>query len=112
MLSFPSGGLQAMFEARGSCDSASPVFLHDDGDGITRCITQPARRWIPPLLRALEVISVQALRVLRVLGNTTAARVVATVGPEQEYFLVDRGYYEQRLYLIMSGRTLFGAAKR
>ncbi len=117
--SFPSGGLRATFEARGytAWDCTSPAFLRDDGDGLTLCIptvfysyTGEALDKKTPLLRSMEAVSLQALRVLRILGNTTARRVVATVGPEQEYFLVDRDYYEQRLDLILSGRTLFGAA--
>lgn len=117
--SFPSGGLRATFEARGytAWDCTSPAFLRDDGDGLTLCIptafysyTGEALDKKTPLLRSMEAVSLQALRVLKILGNTTATRVVATVGPEQEYFLVDRGYYEQRLDLILSGRTLFGAA--
>ena len=117
--SFPSGGLRATFEARGytAWDCTSPAFLRDDGEGLTLCIptafysyTGEALDKKTPLLRSMEAVSLQALRVLRILGNTTATRVVATVGPEQEYFLVDRDYYEQRLDLLLSGRTLFGAA--
>lgn len=117
--SFPSGGLRATFEARGytAWDCTSPAFLRDDGDGLTLCIptafysyTGEALDKKTPLLRSMEAVSLQALRVLRILGNTKATRVVATVGPEQEYFLVDRNYYEQRMDLILSGRTLFGAA--
>jgi len=117
--SFPSGGLRATFEARGytAWDCTSPAFLRDDGEGLTLCIptafysyTGEALDKKTPLLRSMEAVSVQALRVLRILGNTTATRVVATVGPEQEYFLVDRDFYEQRLDLLLSGRTLFGAA--
>ena len=117
--SFPSGGLRATFEARGytAWDCTSPAFLRDDGDGLTLCIptafysyTGEALDKKTPLLRSMEAVSIQALRVLRILGNTTATRVVATVGPEQEYFLVDRDFYEQRLDLLLSGRTLFGAA--
>ena len=116
--SFPSGGLRATFEARGytAWDCTSPAFLRDDGDGLTLCIptafysyTGEALDKKTPLLRSMEAISLQAIRLLRVLGNTTATRVVSSVGPEQEYFLVDRDYYEQRLDLIMTGRTLFGA---
>ncbi|MFZ3114430.1 MAG: glutamine synthetase III [Syntrophales bacterium] len=116
--SFPSGGLRATFEARGytAWDCTSPAFLRDDGDGLTLCIptafysyTGEALDKKTPLLRSMQAISAQALRVLRILGNTTATRVVATVGPEQEYFLVERDYYEQRLDLLLSGRTLFGA---
>jgi glutamine synthetase len=117
--SFPSGGLRATFEARGytAWDCTSPAFLRDDGGGLTLCIptafysyTGEALDKKTPLLRSMEAVSQQALRVLRILGNTTATRVVATVGPEQEYFLVDRDFYEQRLDLLLSGRTLFGAA--
>ena len=117
--SFPSGGLRATFEARGytAWDCTSPAFLRDDGNGLTLCIptvfysyTGEALDKKTPLLRSMEAVSKEALRVLKILGNTTATRVVATVGPEQEYFLVDRDYYEQRLDLLLSGRTLFGAA--
>jgi len=117
--SFPSGGLRATFEARGytAWDCTSPAFLRNDGDGLTLCIptafysyTGEALDKKTPLLRSMEAVSVQALRVLKIFGNTAATRVVATVGPEQEYFLVDRDFYEQRLDLLLSGRTLFGAA--
>ncbi len=117
--SFPSGGLRATFEARGytAWDCTSPAFLRNDGDGLTLCIptafysyTGEALDKKTPLLRSMGAVSTQALRVLRILGNTKATRVTASVGPEQEYFLVDRDYYEQRLDLITSGRTLFGAA--
>lgn len=116
--SFPSGGLRATFEARGytAWDCTSPAFLHNDGDGLTLCIptafysyTGEALDKKTPLLRSMEAISCQALRILRIFGNTTATRVLSTVGPEQEYFLVDRSFYEERLDLILSGRTLFGA---
>ncbi|MCG6533157.1 MAG: glutamine synthetase III [Syntrophales bacterium LBB04] len=117
--SFPSGGLRATFEARGytAWDCTSPAFLRDDGDGLTLCIptafysyTGEALDKKTPLLRSMEAVSQQALRVLKIFGNNTATRVVATVGPEQEYFLVDRDFYEQRLDLLLTGRTLFGAA--
>lgn len=116
--SFPSGGIRATFEARGytAWDCTSPAFLKDDGEGLTLCLptafysyTGEALDKKTPLLRSMEAVSEQAIRVLRVLGNTSATRVVATVGPEQEYFLVDRSFFEQRLDLMMSGRTLFGA---
>ena len=117
--SFPSGGLRATFEARGytAWDCTSPAFLKEDGSGnVTLCIptafcsyTGEALDKKTPLLRSMEAVSKQALRVLRALGNTTSKRVLSTVGPEQEYFLVDKKFFEQRLDLIVSGRTLFGA---
>jgi glutamine synthetase len=117
--SFPSGGLRATFEARGytAWDCTSPAFLKEDASGdVTLCIptafcsyTGEALDKKTPLLRSMEAISKQALRVLKVLGNTTSKRVTATVGPEQEYFLIDKKYYDARLDLISAGRTLFGA---
>ncbi len=112
--SFPSGGLRATFEARGytAWDCTSPAFLKDD----TLCIptafcsyTGVALDKKTPLLRSMEVISKQAMRVLKLFGNTTATRVITTVGPEQEYFLVDKAMYDKRKDLIFTGRTLFGA---
>jgi len=117
--SFPSGGIRATFEARGytAWDATSPAFLKEDSAGnVTLCIPTAFCSWTgealdkkTPLLRSMEAVSAQALRVLRALGNKTSQRVTATVGPEQEYFLVDKEYYDQRLDLITSGRTLFGA---
>ncbi|MDR1453106.1 MAG: glutamine synthetase III [Candidatus Margulisbacteria bacterium] len=117
--SFPSGGLRATFEARGytAWDCTSPVFLKTDAAGdVTLCIptafcsyTGHALDKKTPLLRSMNAVSKQALRVLRTFGNKTAVSVLATVGPEQEYFLVDKKYYLERLDLIMAGRTLFGA---
>ncbi len=117
--SFPSGGLRATFEARGytAWDCTSPAFLKEDGAGnVTLCIPTAfcsyngeALDKKTPLLRSMDVVSRQAMRVLRALGNSTARRVYATVGPEQEYFLVDKNLYAQRLDLICTGRTLFGA---
>ncbi len=117
--SFPSGGLRATFEARGytAWDATSPAFIKEDTEGNSTLYiptafysyTGEALDKKTPLLRSMEVVSKQALRVLRALGNTTSKKVTATVGPEQEYFLVDQEYYEQRLDLITSGRTLFGA---
>jgi glutamine synthetase len=117
--SFPSGGLRATFEARGytAWDCTSPAFLKEDGSGnVTLCIptafcsyTGEALDKKTPLLRSMEAVSKQAIRVLKALGNKTASRVTATVGPEQEYFLIDKKYYDQRLDLITSGRTLFGS---
>ncbi len=117
--SFPSGGLRATFEARGytAWDCTSPAFLKEDAVGnVTFCIptafcsyTGEALDKKTPLLRSMEAVSKQSLRVLRALGNKTANRVTATVGPEQEYFLIDKKYYDQRLDLITCGRTLFGS---
>ena len=116
--SFPSGGLRATFEARGytAWDITSPVFLKEDATGVILCIptafcsyTGEALDKKTPLLRSMEAISEQALRIVRLFGNDTAARVVASVGAEQEYFLVDREKYLQREDLIFAGRTLFGA---
>ncbi|MCI8433323.1 MAG: glutamine synthetase type III [Lachnospiraceae bacterium] len=116
--SFPSGGLRATFEARGytAWDITSPVFLKEDATGVILCIptafcsyTGEALDKKTPLLRSMEAISEQALRIVRLFGNETAARVVASVGAEQEYFLVDREKYLQREDLIFAGRTLFGA---
>ncbi|MFC1652201.1 glutamine synthetase III [Planctomycetota bacterium] len=116
--SFPSGGLRATFEARGytAWDCTSPVFVKEDGTNITLYIpsafcsyTGEALDKKTPLLRSMDALSKQALRVLRALGNTTSERVTATAGPEQEYFLIDRSFYEQRLDLLLAGRSLFGA---
>jgi len=117
--SFPSGGLRATFEARGytAWDCTSPAFLKEDGVGnVTLCIptafysyTGEALDKKTPLLRSMKVVSQQALRVLRALGDTTATRVIATVGPEQEYFLVEKEHYLKRLDLMTCGRSLFGA---
>ncbi|MBN2398158.1 MAG: glutamine synthetase III [Deltaproteobacteria bacterium] len=117
--SFPSGGLRATFEARGytAWDCTSPAFLKTDESGNVT-LTIPTAFYSyhgealdkkTPLLRSMVAVSKQALRVLRALGNTTATRVVSTVGPEQEYFLVDKDFYMQRLDLMLTGRTLFGA---
>jgi len=117
--SFPSGGLRATFEARGytAWDATSPAFLKKDAAGnVTLCIPSvfysyngEALDKKTPLLRSMDAVSKQAMRVLRAMGNTTSSRVVATVGPEQEYFLVDKELYTERLDLISCGRTLFGA---
>ena len=112
--SFPSGGLRATFEARGytSWDPTSYAFIKDG----TLCVPcafysygGEALDKKTPLLRSVEVINEQAMRIVRLFGNTTAKRVNVTVGPEQEYFLVDRELYEKRKDLIFTGRTLFGA---
>ncbi len=116
--SFPSGGLRATFEARGYTvwDITSPAFLKESGAGITLCIptafcsyTGEALDKKTPLLRSMEVISEQALRIVKLFGNTTAKKVIPSVGAEQEYFLVDKDKYLQRKDLIFAGRTLFGA---
>jgi glutamine synthetase len=116
--SFPSGGLRATFEARGytAWDCTSPAFLKEEADAITLCIptafcsyTGEALDKKTPLLRSMEALSTQALRILRLFGNQTATRVTSTVGPEQEYFLVDKSFFLDRLDLMMAGRTLFGA---
>ena len=116
--SFPSGGLRATFEARGytAWDCTSPAFVRKDAAGAVLCIptafcsyTGEALDQKTPLLRSMEAINEQALRLLRLFGNTTSKRVTPSVGPEQEYFLVDREKYLQRKDLIFTGRTLFGA---
>ncbi len=116
--SFPSGGLRATFEARGytAWDCTSPVFVKEDGHNITLYIpcafcsyTGEALDKKTPLLRSMEALDRQATRLLRLLGNTSCKHVTATLGPEQEYFLVDRSFYEKRMDLVLTGRTLFGA---
>ncbi len=116
--SFPSGGLRATFEARGytAWDCTSPVFVKEDGSNVTLYIpsafcsyTGEALDKKTPLLRSMDALGKQAMRVLRALGNTTSQCVKSTAGPEQEYFLIDRSFYEQRLDLILAGRSLFGA---
>lgn len=112
--SFPSGGLRATFEARGytAWDCTSPAFVKDNTLYIPTAFCSYTGEVLDkktPLLRSMEALSVQALRVLKVFGNTTASRVITTVGPEQEYFLVDKETHDQRKDLIYTGRTLFGA---
>ena len=116
--SFPSGGLRATFEARGYTvwDCTSPAFVRQDAAGATLCIptafcsyTGEALDQKTPLLRSMEAINTQALRLLRLFGNTTSKKVTPSVGPEQEYFLVDAEKFEERKDLIYTGRTLFGA---
>lgn len=116
--SFPSGGLRATFEARGytAWDITSPAFLKESGCGTILCIptafcsyTGEALDKKTPLLRSMEALSEQALRIVRLFGNTEANKVTASVGPEQEYFLVDKDLYMQRKDLMFAGRTLFGA---
>ena len=116
--SFPSGGLRATFEARGytAWDCTSPAFVRHDATGATLCIptafcsyTGEALDQKTPLLRSMEAVNEQALRLLRLFGNTTSTRVTPSVGAEQEYFIVDREKYLKRKDLIFTGRTLFGA---
>ncbi len=116
--SFPSGGLRATFEARGytAWDCTSPAFVKEDATGAILCIptafcsyTGEALDKKTPLLRSMEAVSNQALRILRLFGNTTSKKVSASVGPEQEYFIIDHEKYLQREDLIFTGRTLFGA---
>ena len=117
--SFPSGGLRATFEARGytAWDCTSPAFVrHEAGGAATLCIptafcsfTGEALDLKTPLLRSMEAINTQALRLLRLFGNTTSKKVTPSVGAEQEYFLVDKEKWLQRKDLIYTGRTLFGA---
>ena len=116
--SFPSGGLRATFEARGytAWDCTSPAFVRHDAAGGTLCIptafcsyTGEALDQKTPLLRSMEAINTQSLRLLRLFGNTTSKKVTPSVGAEQEYFLVDKEKWLQRKDLIYTGRTLFGA---
>ncbi|MCD8155262.1 MAG: glutamine synthetase III [Clostridiales bacterium] len=116
--SFPSGGLRATFEARGytTWDCTSPAFVRHDAAGGILCIptafcsyTGEALDQKTPLLRSMEAINTQALRLLRLFGNTTSKRVIPSVGAEQEYFLIDKEKWRQRKDLIYTGRTLFGA---
>lgn len=117
--SFPSGGLRVTFEARGytAWDCTSPAFLKVDAVGdVTLCIPTAfcsyngeALDKKTPLLRSMEAVNKQALRILKAIGNNSSTKVVANVGPEQEYFLVDKEYYAKRLDLVTCGRTLFGA---
>ena len=116
--SFPSGGLRATFEARGytAWDCTSPAFLREDEIGVTLCIptafcsyTGEALDKKTPLLRSMEAISKQAVRIMHLIGHEDVTKVSCSVGPEQEYFLVDHDQYLKRDDLIFTGRTLFGA---
>jgi len=112
--SFPSGGLRATFEARGYTvwDCTSPAFVKEGTLYIPTAFfsyTGEALDLKTPLLRSVESLSKQAMRILKVFGNDSTKKVIATVGPEQEYFLVNRELYNKRLDLILTGRTLFGA---
>jgi glutamine synthetase len=115
--SFPNGGLRATFEARGytAWDVNSPAFLKQDGTGLTLCIptcfvsyTGEALDKKVPLLRSMEAINKQTMRLLKILGNTTSKKVISAIGPEQEYFLIDKDLYLQRPDLKLTGRACFG----
>ena len=116
--SFPTGGIRATFEARGytAWDPSSPAFILENPNGALLCIPTAFASWTGealdhkiPLLRSMDALSKSAIRALRLLGDEHAARVFTTVGPEQEYFLIDEQYYFERPDLINTGRTLFGA---
>lgn len=117
--SFPSGGLRATFEARGytAWDPTSPVFLNRAGGGVTLCIPTAFVSWTgvaldhkTPLLRSMDALSEQAMRILKIFGTDQGvSRVICTAGAEQEYFLIDQSYYAERPDLIACDRTLFGA---
>jgi glutamine synthetase len=116
--SFPTGGIRATFEARGytAWDPSSPAFILENPNGALLCIPTAFASWTGealdhkiPLLRSMDALSRSALRALRLLGDEDAARVFTTIGPEQEYFLVDENFYFERPDLVTTGRTLFGA---
>ena len=116
--SFPSGGIRATFEARGytAWDPTSPAFLMDNPNGKLLCIPTAFASWTGealdakiPLLRSMDALSRSAIKALRLLGDDDAKRVTTSVGPEQEYFLIDEQYYYARPDLITTGRTLFGS---
>jgi glutamine synthetase len=116
--SFPTGGIRATFEARGytAWDPTSPAFILENPNGALLCIPTAFASWTGealdakiPLLRSMDALSGAAIRALRLLGDTESKRVFTTVGPEQEYFLIDEQYYYERPDLIATGRTLFGA---
>jgi glutamine synthetase len=116
--SFPTGGVRATFEARGytAWDPTSPAFVLQNPNGALLCIPTAFASWTGealdakiPLLRSMDALSRSAIRALRLLGDNDASRVFTTVGPEQEYFLIDQQYYFERPDLINTGRTLFGA---
>jgi glutamine synthetase len=115
--SFPSGGLRATFEARGytAWDVTSPAFLKQDTTGTTLCIPTAFISYYGhaldkkvPLLRSMDALNKQSMRVLRAIGNTTSKRVFTTVGPEQEYFLLDKEFFDKRPDILLTGRTVFG----
>jgi glutamine synthetase len=116
--SFPTGGIRATFEARGytAWDPSSPAFILENPNGALLCIPTAFTSWTGealdnkiPLLRSMDALSRSALRALSLLGDTTASHVFTTVGPEQEYFLIDEQYFFERPDLVTTGRTLFGA---
>ncbi len=116
--SFPTGGVRATFEARGytAWDPTSPAFILENPNGALLCIPTAFASWTGealdakiPLLRSMDALSKSAIRALRLLGDEDAKRVFTTVGPEQEYFLIDEGYFFERPDLVTTGRTLFGA---
>ncbi|MFM7112395.1 MAG: glutamine synthetase III, partial [Planctomycetota bacterium] len=117
--SFPSGGIRATFEARGytAWDPTSPAFIIENPNGATLVIPTVFLSWTgealdkkTPLLKSMEALSDQALRILRLFGKTESRKVFTTVGPEQEYFLIDQNFYLARPDLLNAGRTLLGAA--
>jgi len=116
--SFPTGGIRATFEARGytAWDPTSPAFILENPNGALLCIPTAFASWTGealdhkiPLLRSMDALSTAALKALRLLGDEEAHRVFTTIGPEQEYFLIDEQYYFERPDLLITGRTLFGA---
>jgi glutamine synthetase len=116
--SFPTGGVRATFEARGytAWDPTSPAFILENPNGALLCIPTAFASWTGealdakvPLLRSMDALSHSAIRALRLLGDEQSKRVFTTVGPEQEYFLIDEQYYFERPDLVTTGRTLFGA---
>src|SRR5256884_9318190 len=116
--SFPSGGLRATFEARGytAWDPTSPAYIQEHANGSTLVIPTAFLSWTgealdkkTPLLKSMEALSTQALRILKLFGNAEAKKVFTTVGPEQEYFLIDKQFYYARPDLLNPWRTPFGA---
>ncbi|MCP4130516.1 MAG: glutamine synthetase type III [bacterium] len=116
--SFPSGGIRVTFEARGytAWDMSSPAFLRRNGIGVTLCIptafisyTGEALDKKTPLLRSVRTVNKSALNMLKILGNTVSKKVVSNLGPEQEYFLIDKDFYYKRQDLLLAGRTVVGA---
>ncbi len=115
--SFPSGGMRSTFEARGytAWDPSSPIFIMEEPNGKTLCVPSVFISYYghaldqkAPLLRSMETLNASALAILKLFGNTSAIRVAATVGPEQEYFLIDQAFYALRPDLVSAGRTLLG----